>query len=438
MTEAPDRYHVARSFHASLMRSQWMSADKLMRYQDSQLQQMLAHAAAQVPFYEKPLSRIKLEDGRFDLTRWQELPVISRATVETDYEAFQARSLPPGHQSVLTGSTSGSEGASFNVRKTRFEHTGVACASFRYADWFGYDYATPLAMIRSGFIRPENENDPEDKVWGPPWMDVVTRGARHRLHIDTPLDEQLDWLATLGRVYVNTLPSNAMVLAQRAEERGVTLQIAGFLTVGEKLSQNVRNEVRRIFGCRISDVYSTAECGLIAIECPDSGNYHLQPEISKVEVLDQAGKPCAPGETGNIVATSLYNFAMPLIRYRFNDLVTTGDSCICGRGLPVISKILGRESGLFKLADGRVVDPAFSTLRIKEITGARSWQMLQTSPQEMTVKLQLADAIRPAQGQALRAYVNQALDANINVSIECTNSFPRSKGGKFYPVMRSF
>jgi phenylacetate-CoA ligase len=99
-------------------------------------------------------------------------------------------------------------------------------------------------------------------------------GARH-LPISAPLDEQIDWLAGLGRVYLNTLPSNAMALAQRSEERGVKLQIAAIMTVGERLSADVRDEVLRVLGCRISDVYATAEAGLIAIECPETGAYHL-------------------------------------------------------------------------------------------------------------------------------------------------------------------
>jgi phenylacetate-CoA ligase len=420
------------------MRSQWMGLEKLVRYQDSQLQQMLTHAFEQVPAYKDQLSRIRLADGRFDLARWGELPVISRAVVEADPDSYLARKLPPGHQSVLKSSTSGSEGASFEVQKTRFEHTGVACASFRYADWFGYEYAVPLAMIRSGFIRPENVEDPEDKLWGPPWIDSKTRGARYRLHINTPLDEQLDWLAGLGRVYLNTLPSNAMALAQRAEERSVSLQIAGIMTVGEKLSHDVRDEVKRIFGCRISDVYATAECGLIAIECPDTGAYHLQPEISKVEVLDQTGKACGLGETGNIVATSLYNFAMPLIRYRFNDLVTVGAPCNCGRGLPVISKILGREQGLFKLVNGRLLEPQFSTREISTMTGARNWQVVQTSPESATVKLKVQQPLSAAQELSIQAYIENALGTKMKIKIEIVDGFAASKGGKFYPAVRVF
>lgn len=434
----PERYSVARRFHESLMRSQWLGAAKIVAYQESQLQQMLRHAASEVPYYKEPLSRLRRADGTFDLSRWDELPIISRSDVAADWEAFQARNLPPGHEGIISVATSGSEGKALELRKTRFEHTGVACASYRYADWFNYDYKIPLAMIRAGFIRPADPNDPEDRLWGPPWLDAATRGARHRLSINVPLDEQIDWLAGLGRVYLNTLPSKAMALAQRSEERGVKLQIAAIMAVGERLSADVRGEVRRVLGCRISDVYATAEAGLIAIECPDTGSYHLQSEISKVEVISVDGHPCGPGETGHLVATSLYNFAMPLIRYRFNDLVTLGTDCSCGRGLPVISKIHGRESGFFHLVDGRSLVPEFSTGRIREISGASCWQILQTAPAAVTIKLQMDSQPSESQRLILSEYVRETLGTFVLVEIEIVDKFPATKGGKLYPAIRTF
>ena len=437
-TLTPERYSVARRFHESLMRSQWLSAPRVVAYQESQLQQMLHHAASEVPYYNEPLSRLRRADGTFDLSRWDELPIISRSDVAADWEAFQARNLPPGHEGIISVTTSGSEGKALELRKTRFEHTGVACASYRYADWFNYDYKIPLAMIRSGFIRPADPNDPEDRLWGPPWIDASTRGARYRLPINAPLDEQIDWLADLGRVYLNTLPSQAMAIAQRSEERGVKLQIAAIMAVGERLSADVREEALRVLGCRISDVYATAEVGLIAIECPETGAYHLQAEISKVEVIAEDGHACSPGETGHLVATSLYNFAMPLIRYRFNDLVTLGTDCSCGRSLPVISKIHGRENGFFHLADGRSLVPEFSTRRIREITGASFWQVLQTAPAAVTVRLQSDIQLSANQQLTLSQYVLETLGTSVSVEVQTADKLSTTRGGKFYPAMRTF
>jgi phenylacetate-CoA ligase len=428
---------VARKFYESLLRSERLPLHKIEAYQASQLQQLLAHTAKEVPYYRNILSRLRMSDGTFDLTRWTEIPVVSRPEVSGRWDAFQSEHLPEGHRSILESTTSGSEGIALTMRKTRFEHTGVACASYRYAQWFSYDYRIPLAMIRAGFIRTADPHDPEDQRWGPPWIPPEQRSARYRLSIQAPVDEQLEWLGQLGRVYLNTLPSNAMALAQLSAETGVKPSLAGILTVGERLSSDVRHEVRAILGTQISDVYATAECGLIAIACPQSQNYHLQSEITKVEVLKSNGEPCLPGETGHVVATSLYNYAMPVIRYRFNDLVTVGGSCSCGRNLPVISKILGREKGLFRLADGSLLLPEFSTQRFWQLTGTAHWQVAQVSPNRVEVRLKNG-SINDTVADAVCAYVCSVIGERVVVRTQAISEFSRSQGGKFYPIVREF
>lgn len=439
MTETgTDRYFAARKFYESLMRSQWLPTERIIAYQETQLQQMLAHAWARVPFYREPLGRIRMADGKIDLNRWNELPVIDKEAVLKDPEAFRAKELPQAHQTPLNTSTSGSEGRALTITKTRFEHTAVACASYRYADWFGYDYATPLAMIRSGFIRPADTGDPEDKLWGPPWIDGSTRGARHRLHIHTPVAAQLDWLMELGPVYLNTLPSNAMALIQHSEETGRKPAVKGIMSIGEKLTRDVRDEARRVWGCRISDVYATNETGLIATECPVGGGYHLQSEITKTEVIGGNGLPCGPGETGHLVCTSIYNFAMPMIRYRFNDLATMGGPCKCGRGLTNLSGIIGRRASQLLAPDESLYAPDISTREIFRLSGAREWQIDQQSPNRFVVKLKLAVPVSESQSAAVVRYIAPLVHKRTEISVETVENFSRSTGGKFFPVVRTF
>jgi phenylacetate-CoA ligase len=52
------------------------------------------------------------------------------------------------------------------------------------------------------------------------------------------------------------------------------------------------------------------------------------------------------------VVTPLHNFAMPLIRYAIGDYAEAGPPCACGRGLPVLARILGRARNLLTLPHG--------------------------------------------------------------------------------------
>jgi phenylacetate-CoA ligase len=61
------------------------------------------------------------------------------------------------------------------------------------------------------------------------------------------------------------------------------------------------------------------------------------------EILDDADRPCAPGEVGRVVVSTLHNYAMPLFRYDLGDLAEVGPPCECGRTLPVLNRIVGRQ-----------------------------------------------------------------------------------------------
>lgn len=89
-----ERYRVARKFYESLMVSERLASHRIERYQESQLQQLLAHTAQHVPFYRAALSSIRKDDGQFDLSRWHELPVVSRDIVGAQWENFQSCRVP--------------------------------------------------------------------------------------------------------------------------------------------------------------------------------------------------------------------------------------------------------------------------------------------------------------------------------------------------------
>ena len=59
------------------------------------------------------------------------------------------------------------------------------------------------------------------------------------------------------------------------------------------------------------------------------------------------GKTVPDGTLGQVVVTSLDNYLMPLIRYKIGDLAIKSNkmsSCKCGRNLPIINKIIGRDT----------------------------------------------------------------------------------------------
>jgi phenylacetate-CoA ligase len=81
-----------------------------------------------------------------------------------------------------------------------------------------------------------------------------------------------------------------------------------------------------------------------------------------VEIIGSDGSAVKPGELGEIIVTSLANFAMPLIRYRIGDMGMWAETqCNCGRNWPLLKEVVGRTTDVFRKADGGIVPPQFIT-----------------------------------------------------------------------------
>jgi phenylacetate-CoA ligase len=78
-----------------------------------------------------------------------------------------------------------------------------------------------------------------------------------------------------------------------------------------------------------------------------------------IQFVDEDGEEVAPGEEGEVICTSLFNFAMPFIRYAIGDLgiLSEEQECSCGRTLPLIKLVSGRKDSMILLPDGRVIAP---------------------------------------------------------------------------------
>jgi len=85
----------------------------------------------------------------------------------------------------------------------------------------------------------------------------------------------------------------------------------------------------------------------VAFECQEQDGLHIWEDHFLVEILDLEGEPCAPGERGELVLTSLTKEAMPLIRYHTGDVTYFLDEkCACGRTSRKVHRFLGRADDM--------------------------------------------------------------------------------------------
>ena len=108
----------------------------------------------------------------------------------------------------------------------------------------------------------------------------------------------------------------------------------------------MRRQLEERFGCPVLDIYSLNEVGPVGVYDAEAGGHLLlQPKLY-VEIIDDAGRPVAPGQRGEITVTGGFNFCLPLLRYRTGDYGSLGTH----PDGPVIIDLSGRSPVRFRTA----------------------------------------------------------------------------------------
>jgi len=197
----------------------------------------------------------------------------------------------------------------------------------------------------------------------------------------------------------------------------------------------VREVCRQAWNVPVVDTYSSQEVGYIALQCPTCERYHVQAENVFVEILREDGTSCSHGEVGRVVVTTLHNYATPLIRYAIGDYAEVGEPCSCGRGLPVLNRILGRQRNMLVLPHGDQRWPVFDIdLRNREprfLSVVRQMQVVQRTLDQIDVSLVTARRLDNAEESSLRQHIESALGGAFRIRLHYVASIPRSHTGKF-------
>ena len=152
-------------------------------------------------------------------------------------------------------------------------------------------------------------------------------------------------------------PTYAQHLGEVANEKGLDLtrsRLRLVVVAGEAGGSipTTRSRIERLWpGSRVFDHYGMTEVGPVTYQCPvHPGVLHVMESTCFPEIVHpQTGEAAGPGETGELVLTTLDRIGSPLLRYRTGDLVKARPPgvCDCGRSeLALEGGILGRSDDM--------------------------------------------------------------------------------------------
>jgi phenylacetate-CoA ligase len=413
-----------------LEQTQWWSASRLHQWQVRRLVELVSHAREQVPYYAERLAGLPAGKARFE-EHWSAIPRLTKAGVRENAHRLRSRTFTSGH-GLARRSSSGSSGHPLTIVKEMRPRMALWAIKLRGFGWF----KTEFGGKRMRLVAP-SAGEPYGSVhhrrdWGSPLNSLYRTGAACQADVYLSIERQIELLDAEQPQYLITYPTNLQLLLTELRRRGRRLPSLSYVqTQGAQLDPEMRDECRAVLGVPLYDIYGATEGDWIAVQCPQQPHYHLQSELNFIEVLAEDGRPCRAGEVGRIVVTPFHSYAMPLLRYEMEDYAEVGEPCPCGRGLPVLRRILGRERSLLTLPNGEKRMAPFGTRIFAELSAIRQFRMVQTGLARIEVRF-VADRVLTGKESAhiIHALGNQ-LTPEFKVTLRRVDELPRSKSGKW-------
>jgi phenylacetate-CoA ligase len=403
-----------------------IGSTRLLRsYQLARLRHLLRHSYETVPFYRERFQSAGFHPDQFrTLEDLERVPITRKSDlrVASEQDAIAVDCEPDRLHRYGTG---GSTGTPTEVRFTPFEDRLLQLMRIQANMRFGLRMLDRRTLC---VIRPKSRPGLLERL-----------GIIHRQTIDSssPWETLRADVRRFGPDVIRGYPSVLATLADKLTDEDRLYVRPRFITTdSENLSELARMRIEAGFRAPVFDIYDCWECNVIAYQCPRGKGYHVMDAALVVEVLNE-DRPALPGESGEIVFTSLHAWAAPLIRYMPGDIVEQGPAkCGCGAVNSCLAGIIGRKHDRFLLPDGKSLYPKFLASWIYPLCPIlRQYQIVQEAPDRIVVKLQPNSGVEvsPDMLETMRNGMERTLGKSVTLLVRLVDTIHCEPNGKFRP-----
>jgi phenylacetate-CoA ligase len=298
---------------------------------------------------------------------------------------------------------------------------------WRFYNWAGYSFGDKCAVIRGievhGFAKGRRmEYDPHLNYLILSAFDMNNQN----------MQKYIQKLCEFRPKFIQGYPSNLQLLARFSADEGLVVNphgtLKGIITSSETLHPFQRHQISEVFGAPVYDLYGNTEQAGRLGQCEYLEGYHEFSEHSVIEIVDEDSSG-----VGEIVATPLINYAMPLIRYRTGDSIRRAtERCRCGRALPMLASLEGRKQDAALLKDGTPVSLTgfFFAVHVPEMSRLRKIQFQQEAPGHLRAVVVKGEHYQEGACEAMLERMNRNLAKPFQIEIQYVDEIPTTRAGK--------
>jgi len=354
------------------------------------LQETVCRVAAHVPFYRQKFAELGVKPGDIrSLADLRRLPFTTSADLRANYPTgLLAVALDDALRLHTSSGTTGKPKALFFSRQDVDNAAELCARSFVMTGVTRQDVFQNM-MTYGMFTGALVTHYGAEKVG----CLVIPAGPGNS-------ERQLMLMQDFRTTFLHVTPSYALYLATFMEEHGVDprrdLALRKAFVGAEPYTEETRRKIEEGLGLEVYNSYGLSEMNGpgVAFECGQKHGMHLWEDHFIAEIIDpQTGEPVREGEAGELVMTTLCREAMPLLRYRTRDitsLLTT--PCRCGRTHRRLDRIAGRSDDMLIVRGVNIYPQQIERVLMAEPGVGRNYQIALEGLDEMTIKVELAEA----------------------------------------------
>jgi len=411
-----------------LKRTQYDPPETIVSRQLQSVREIVSHAYETVPYYRRLFDECGMQPNEVrSFDDFRRIPLLTKQAIREAGDTLLSNHYP---KAALHGKkTSGSTGVPLHIWVDDAAMQFKRGCTLRSDEWSGWRFGRRVA-----------------KVWGnPEYRKFGWRGRLRNVLLDRSvyldtlcMDEAAlnEFAGQLRRSPPSLLFGHAHSLylfAQFVASRRINeIRPDGIIATAMVLHDWQRRAIEDVFACKVTNRYGCEEVSLIASECEVHNGLHVNADGVFVEILANH-RPAPAGEPGTIVVTDLVNRAMPLIRYKVGDVAAAATRlCPCGRGLPLLERLEGRESDYVTTEFGELVSGISLTENFAlHVPGVAQMQIVQEAITQFRFRIVAGSEFGPASHDRLRSLVRERFGPNTRYEVEFVAEIPQEPSGKY-------
>lgn len=327
---------------------------------NKRLLRILTHAYETVPFYNNVINSVIEEEDITDET-FKKIPYFTKQSIrELGWANFVDNSylshnnkLNPKLRNARLERTSGTSGAPMDILWKNDDYFSSSMNHWKFRNK-NYGITPKSKMCTSAKTIPGGGLFFINRAGNKLLFSIRNLNFETVPQIIKKINEfQPDWL------YLQNSVLYTLVWFCRKLKLSFPKSIKYIEYMGEPICEYYRSEIEKEFQVRTCNMYGCTETNGISYECAEGHNHIISDNVI-VEIIDDDGRILNDGNTGFVCVTGLHNTAMPIIKYRLDDIASINSffKCPCGNTNPTIEIKAARMTEYLILDDHSIYEKA--------------------------------------------------------------------------------